>query len=99
MTTSAPYIPPKPLSLWSVVAPGARVVEGRWQFAGIVACRRLSHLMLATSGTRGARRCSSTIRRPSARSCVTQDGVFPKSDLMVNALEHLIGDSIFCHRW
>ena len=101
MTVAEHYIPPKPLSLWSVVAL-ARVL---WKGDG-----NLLELLPAAAyrfdvGNLGySRRSTVLFNDPDAVREIMRDvdGVFPKSDLMVSALEHLIGDSIFVtdgERW
>ena len=101
MSTPELYIPPKPLSLWSVVAL-ARVL---WRGDG-----NLLELLPAAAyhfdvGNLGySRRSTVLFNEPGAVREIMRDaeGVFPKSDLMVSALEHLIGDSIFVtdgQRW
>ena len=101
MSTPELYIPPKPLSLWSVVAL-ARVL---WRGDG-----NLLELLPAAAyhfdvGNLGySRRSTVLFNEPGAVREIMRDaeGVFPKSDLMVSALEHLIGDSIFVtdgERW
>ena len=94
MATDNLYRPPKPLSLWSVVAL-ARVL---WKGDG-----NLLELLPAAAyrfdvGNLGySRRSTVLFNDPDTVREIMRDaeGVFPKSDLMVSALEHLIGDSIF----
>jgi cytochrome P450 len=94
MTASEPYHPPRPLSLWSVVAL-ARVL---WRGDG-----NLLELLPAAAyrfevGNLGySRRGTVLFNQPELVRQVLRDPdeVFPKSDLMVNALESLIGESIF----
>lgn len=91
---SAPYIPPKPYSLWSVIAL-ARVL---WKGDG-----NLLELLPAAAykfdvGNLGySRRSTVLFNEPDLVRHIMKDpeGIFPKSDLMVNALEPLIGESIF----
>ena len=101
MATDNLYIPPKPLSLWSFVAL-ARVL---WKGDG-----NLLELLPAAAyrfdvGNLGySRRSTVLFNDPDTVREIMRDaqGVFPKSDLMVSALEHLIGDSIFVtdgERW
>ncbi|MEM0953829.1 MAG: cytochrome P450 [Pseudomonadota bacterium] len=88
------YTPPKPLSLWSVVAL-ARVL---WRGDG-----NLLELLPAAAyhfdvGNLGySRRSTVLFNDPELVKDIMRDdaGVFPKSDLMVSALEPLIGESIF----
>jgi cytochrome P450 len=88
------YIPPKPLSLWSVVAL-ARVL---WRGDG-----NLLELLPAAAyrfevGNLGySRRSTVLFNEPELVRLIMKDpeGIFPKSDLMVSALEPLIGESIF----
>ncbi len=91
---SAHYYPPRPLSLWSVAAL-ARVL---WRGDG-----NLLELLPAAAyrfefGNLGySRRSTVLFNRPDLVRHILRDPeeVFPKSDLMVNALEPLIGESIF----
>jgi cytochrome P450 len=92
--SSAQYHPPRPLSLWSVAAL-ARVL---WRGDG-----NLLELLPAAAyrfdvGNLGySRRGTVLFNRPDLVREILRDpeGIFPKSDLMVSALEPLIGQSIF----
>jgi len=94
MTALELYIPPKPRSLWSVAA----LVRALWRGDG-----NLLELLPAAAyrfqvGNLGySRRSTILFNDPDCvREILRDDGaVFPKSDLMVNALEPLIGQSIF----
>ena len=94
MTGSRHYYPPRPLSLWSVVAL-ARVL---WRGDG-----NLLELLPAAAyhfdvGNLGySRRSPVLFNEPGMVRQILRDtdGIFPKSDLMVSALEPLIGESIF----
>lgn len=94
MAENVAYCPPRPLSLWSVVAL-ARVL---WRGDG-----NLLELLPAAAyhfdvGSLGYSRRSTVLFNDPAlvREILRDpDGIFPKSDLMVNALEPLIGESIF----
>ncbi len=92
--TVAAYIPPKPLSLWSVIA----LIRVLWRGDG-----NLLELLPAAAyhfdvGNLGySRRSTVLFNDPELVKQIMKDadGIFPKSDLMVNALEPLIGESIF----
>ncbi|MEM1111276.1 MAG: cytochrome P450 [Pseudomonadota bacterium] len=92
--SEARYYPPRPLSLWSVAAL-ARVL---WRGDG-----NLLELLPAAAyrfevGNLGySRRSTVLFNKPELVREILRDpeGIFPKSDLMVNALEPLIGQSIF----
>ena len=99
--SSAPYYPPRPRSLWSIAAL-ARVL---WRGDG-----NLLELVPAAAyrfelGDLGySRRGTVLFNRPDLVRHILRDpdGIFPKSDLMVSALEPLIGQSIFVtdgERW
>lgn len=101
MTASAPYIPPKPLSLWSVVALARVLWKGDGNLLELLPAAAY-HFDVGNLGY--SRRSTVLFNDPEAVREIMRDadGVFPKSDLMVNALEHLIGDSIFVtdgERW
>ena len=100
---SAPelYIPPKPLSLWSVVALARVLWKGDGNLLELLPAAAY-HFDVGNLGY--SRRSTVLFNEPHAVREIMRDaeGVFPKSDLMVNALEHLIGDSIFVtdgERW
>lgn len=101
MTASKAYYPPKPNSLWSVAA----LFRVLWRGDG-----NLLELLPAAAyrfevGNLGySRRSTVLFNRPDLIREILRDpqGIFPKSDLMVNALEPLIGQSIFVtdgERW
>jgi cytochrome P450 len=101
MTASAPYIPPKPLSLWSIVALARVLWKGDGNLLELLPAAAY-HFDVGNLGY--SRRSTVLFNDPKAVREIMRDadGVFPKSDLMVNALEHLIGDSIFVtdgERW
>ena len=101
MTASIPYIPPKPLSLWSVVALARVLWKGDGNLLELLPAAAY-HFDVGNLGY--SRRSTVLFNDPDAVREIMRDaeGVFPKSDLMVNALEHLIGDSIFVtdgERW
>ena len=91
---STEYIPPKPNPLWSVAA----LVRVLWRGDG-----NLLELLPAAAykfryGNLGySRRSTVLFNDPALVRHIMKDpdGVFPKSDLMVSALEPLIGESIF----
>ena len=100
---SAPelYIPPKPLSLWSVVALARVLWKGDGNLLELLPAAAY-HFDVGNLGY--SRRSTVLFNDPDAVREIMRDaeGVFPKSDLMVSALEHLIGDSIFVtdgERW
>ena len=100
---SAPelYIPPKPLSLWSVVALARVLWKGDGNLLELLPAAAY-HFDVGNLGY--SRRSTVLFNEPQAVREIMRDaeGVFPKSDLMVSALEHLIGDSIFVtdgERW
>lgn len=94
MSVSKAYYPPKPNSLWSVAA----LLRVLWRGDG-----NLLELLPAAAyrfdvGNLGySRRSTVLFNRPDLIREILKDsrGIFPKSDLMVNALEPLIGQSIF----
>lgn len=94
MPASKAYYPPKPKSLWSVAA----LIRVLWRGDG-----NLLELLPAAAyrfdvGNLGySRRSTVLFNRPDLIRDILRDtqGIFPKSDLMVNALEPLIGQSIF----
>ena len=101
MSTPELYIPPKPLSLWSVVALARVLWKGDGNLLELLPSAAY-HFDVGNLGY--SRRSTVLFNEPSAVREIMRDaeGVFPKSDLMVSALEHLIGDSIFVtdgERW
>jgi len=94
MTASVPYIPPKPLSLWSIVALARVLWKGDGNLLELLPAAAY-HFDVGNLGY--SRRSTVLFNDPEAVREIMRDdgGVFPKSDLMVSALEHLIGDSIF----
>ncbi|MDG2459878.1 MAG: cytochrome P450 [Luminiphilus sp.] len=94
MTAPDLYIPPKPLSLWSVVALARVLWKGDGNLLELLPAAAY-HFDVGNLGY--SRRSTVLFNEPEAVREIMRDaeGVFPKSDLMVNALEHLIGDSIF----
>ncbi len=101
MTASELYIPPKPLSLWSVVALARVLWKGDGNLLELLPAAAY-HFDVGNLGY--SRRSTVLFNEPDAVREIMRDadGVFPKSDLMVSALEHLIGDSIFVtdgERW
>lgn len=93
-TVSSQYIPPKPSPLWSIAA----LVRVLWRGDG-----NLLELLPAGAykfkvGNLGySRRSTVLFNDPDLVRHIMKDPeeIFPKSDLMVNALEPLIGESIF----
>ncbi len=101
MSTPELYIPPKPLSLWSVVALARVLWKGDGNLLELLPAAAY-HFDVGNLGY--SRRSTVLFNEPGAVRDIMRDaeGVFPKSDLMVSALEHLIGDSIFVtdgERW
>ena len=101
MSTPELYIPPKPLSLWSVVALARVLWKGDGNLLELLPSAAY-HFDVGNLGY--SRRSTVLFNEPGAVREIMRDaeGVFPKSDLMVSALEHLIGDSIFVtdgERW
>ena len=101
MSTPELYIPPKPLSLWSVVALARVMWKGDGNLLELLPAAAY-HFDVGNLGY--SRRSTVLFNEPGAVREIMRDaeGVFPKSDLMVSALEHLIGDSIFVtdgERW
>ena len=101
MTAPELYIPPKPLSLWSVVALARVLWKGDGNLLELLPAAAY-HFDVGNLGY--SRRSTVLFNEPDAVREIMRDaeGVFPKSDLMVSALEHLIGDSIFVtdgERW
>jgi cytochrome P450 len=101
MPVSKAYYPPKPKLLWSLAA----LLRVIWRGDG-----NLLELLPAAAyrfevGSLGVSRRSTVLfNRPDLVREILRDseGIFPKSDLMVNALEPLIGKSIFVtdgERW
>ena len=94
MTTDRPYCPPKPYSLWAVPA----LFRTLWRGEG-----NLLELLPAAAykfkvGNLGiSRRSTVLFNDPELVNHILRDPdeIFPKSDLMVSAVEPLIGQSIF----
>ncbi|WOJ91896.1 cytochrome P450 [Congregibacter variabilis] len=94
MSNDSHYIPPKPHSLAALPA----LLRVMWNGDG-----NLLELLPAAAyrfpvGNLGySRRSTVLFNDPALVRHIMRDpdGIFPKSDLMVNALEHLIGESIF----
>ncbi|MGB7206143.1 MAG: cytochrome P450, partial [Anderseniella sp.] len=88
------YIPPKPYSLWSVAALARTVWRGDGDLLSLLPAAaykmKVGHLGIS-------RRSTMLFNDPALiREILMDEGeVFPKSDLMVGALEPLIGQSIF----
>ena len=88
------YIPPKPYSLWSVAALARTVWRGDGDLLSLLPAAaykmKVGHLGMS-------RRSTMLFNDPALiREILMDEGeIFPKSDLMVGALEPLIGQSIF----
>jgi cytochrome P450 len=91
---AALYIPPRPTPRPAVIALIRAALRGDGNLLGLLpaAAYRMEIGPLGWS-----RRSTLIVNRPDLVRGVLLDpeGIFPKSDLMVNALEPLIGDSIF----
>ena len=88
------FIPPRPSKLWSVAALARTLKQGDGDLLSLLP----GDAFRMDIGTLGySRRSIFLVNEPSlVRQVLLDDGAtFPKSDLMVNALEALIGDSIF----
>ncbi len=95
------YIPPKPLSLWSLVALVRVLLKGDGNLLELLPASAY-HFEVGNLGY--SRRSTVLFNEPASLKEIMRDagGIFPKSDLMVNALEPLIGESIFVtdgERW
>ncbi len=88
------YTPPKPLSLWSVVALARALWRGDGNLLELLPAAAY-HFDIGNLGY--SRRSTVLFNDPTLVKEIMRDadGVFPKSDLMVSALEPLIGESIF----
>lgn len=92
--TSEPYVPPRPSKLWSVAALARTLRQGDGDLLSLLP----GSAFRMDIGTLGySRRSIFLLNDPGLiRQVLSDDGsTFPKSDLMVNALEPLIGGSIF----
>jgi cytochrome P450 len=95
------FVPPKPLSLWSVAALARTIWRGDGDLLSLLPAA--AYKMKA--GNLGfSRRGITLFNDPEQvrQILFDRDEAFPKSDLMVNALEPLIGDSVFVtygERW
>lgn len=88
------FVPPRPSKLWSVAALARTVRQGDGDLLSLLP----GDAFRMEIGTLGySRRSIFLVNNPALiKQVLWDDGaVFPKSDLMVNALEPLIGDSIF----
>lgn len=94
MTPFAPFEPPHPRSLPAVVALVRAMLEGEGNLLGLLPAEAY-RMPIGPLGW--SRRSTVIVNRPDlVRHVLTDpDGIFPKSDLMVAALDPLIGDSIF----
>ena len=88
------YTPPKPLSLWAVVALARVLWRGDGNLLELLPAAAY-HFPVGNLGY--SRRSTVLFNDPDWVKEIMRDasGVFPKSDLMVSALEPLIGESIF----
>lgn len=91
---SEPFVPPRPSKLWSVAALARTLRQGDGDLLSLLP----GNAFRMDIGTLGySRRSIFLLNDPAlVRQVLSDDGTtFPKSDLMVNALEPLIGGSIF----
>ena len=90
----APFEPPHPRSLPAVIALVRALMEGDGNLLGLLPAEAY-RMPIGPLGW--SRRSTIIVNRPDLVRHVLSDpeGIFPKSDLMVNALDPLIGDSIF----
>jgi len=94
MPTWAPFEPPHPRSLPAVIALVRAMLEGEGNLLGLLPAEAY-RMPIGPLGW--SRRSTIIVNRPDLLRHVLADpeGILPKSDLMVNALDPLIGDSIF----
>ncbi|WP_206035568.1 cytochrome P450 [Roseomonas sp. HF4] len=94
MTPFRPFEPPHPRSLPAVVALVRAMLEGEGNLLGLLPAEAY-RMPIGPLGW--SRRSTIIVNRPDLVRHVLTDpeGIFPKSDLMVEALDPLIGDSIF----
>ena len=90
----APFEPPHPRSLPAVIALIRAMMEGEGNLLGLLPAEAY-RMPIGPLGW--SRRSTIIVNRPDLVRHVLADpeGIFPKSDLMVEALDPLIGDSIF----
>jgi cytochrome P450 len=88
------YIPPRPHSRSALIALLRAALQGDGNLLGLLPAEAY-RMEIGPLGW--SRRSTLIVNRPDLVRSVLLDaeGIFPKSDLMVNALEPLIGDSIF----
>jgi cytochrome P450 len=91
---SAPFEPPHPRSLPAVIALIRAMLEGEGNLLGLLPAEAY-RMPIGPLGW--SRRSTIIVNRPDLVRHVLSDpeGIYPKSDLMVDALDPLIGDSIF----
>jgi len=89
-----PFVPPRPSKLWSVAALARTLKQGDGDLLSLLPGEAF-RMGIGTLGY--SRRSIFLLNDPALiRQVLFDDGeTFPKSDLMVNALEPLIGESIF----
>ena len=92
--TWVPFEPPHPRSLPAVIALIRAMLEGEGNLLGLLPAEAY-RMPIGPLGW--SRRSTIIVNRPDLVRHVLSDpeGIFPKSDLMVEALDPLIGDSIF----
>ena len=93
-STDEAFVPPRPSKLWSVAALARTIKQGDGDLLSLLPGEAF-RMGIGTLGY--SRRSIFLLNDPALiKDVLSGDGsTFPKSDLMVNALEPLIGDSIF----
>lgn len=94
MPTNSPFIPPHPHPRSPVISLIRAMLQGEGNLLGLLPAEAY-RMPIGPLGY--SRRSIVVVNEPKLVRDVLVDaqGIFPKSDLMVNALEPLIGDSIF----
>ncbi|SFK19281.1 cytochrome P450 [Falsiroseomonas stagni] len=94
ISSTAPFIPPHPQPRSPIVSLFRAVLQGEGNLLGLLPAEAY-RMPIGPLGY--SRRSIVVVNEPKLVREVLVDpqGIFPKSDLMVNALEPLIGDSIF----
>ena len=93
-TSPAPFVPPHPIPRSPIVALIRAMVQGEGNLLGLLPAEAYT-MPIGPLGY--SRRSIVVVNEPKLVRDVLVDpaGIFPKSDLMVNALDPLVGDSIF----
>jgi cytochrome P450 len=94
MSMTAPFIPPHPTPRSPIISLFRALLQGEGNLLGLLPAEAY-RMPIGPLGY--SRRSIVVVNEPRLVRDVLVDtqGIFPKSDLMVNALEPLIGDSIF----